>query len=243
MKVLVTVKECIDYQVKVRLNSTQTQVETQGVQLSINPFDAIAIEACVQLQEKNIITHSTALHIGQEPKVLQHALAMGIDEGVLIQSDTNDTFNKCLLIADYIKEHEFDCMIMGKLAIDGDHGQIPQMLAGMLNWPCATYASNISIKEDTLTVDRETDQGIETVQLKTPCIISTDLRLNEPRFIALPKILAAKSKPIETIQPEKQEDSPIEIVKLSYPEKRSGCTPTDDVDHFIQQLTDAGVIK
>ena len=117
------------------------------MQLSINPFDAIAVEACVQLQENNTITHSTALHIGQETKVLQHALAMGIDDGVPIQSDTSDTFNKCLMIADYIKEHDFDCVIMGKLAIDGDHGQIPQMLAGMLNWPCATYASNISVQE------------------------------------------------------------------------------------------------
>ncbi|MDC3180537.1 electron transfer flavoprotein subunit beta/FixA family protein [Gammaproteobacteria bacterium] len=243
MKVLVTVKECIDYQVKVRLNANQTQVETDGVQQSVNPFDAIALEAVVAMQEQNIVTASTAIHIGSDTKVLQHALAMGVDQGVLIKTDNTDTFSKCQMLEAYIKAHQFDFIIMGKLAIDGDHGQIPQMLAGMLNWPCATYASKIDIKDGIALVDRETDQGIETVQMHTPCIISTDLRLNEPRFIALPKLLAAKNKPIETFPTPNVTDSMIKVTKLAYPDKKTGCTPTEDIDTFIQQLTDAGLIK
>lgn len=243
MKVLVTIKETIDYQVKVQLNATNTAVNTNGVQMSMNPFDAIAAEAAISLQEKNLITHSTALHIGNDPKVLQQALAMGIDEGVLIKHDTQDTFTKCQVIAEYVKANDFDLIIMGKLAIDGDHGQIPQMLAGMLHYPCATYASDIQVSDKDITVQREVDQGIETVILPTPCIISTDLRLNEPRFIALPKLLAAKSKPITEISSSIKTSSPIKVEKYAYPKKRPGCTPTDDIDTFVQQLIDGGIIK
>ena len=145
---------------------------------------------------------------------------MGIDEGVLIKHDTQDTFTKCQVIAEYVKAHDFDLIIMGKLAIDGDHGQIPQMLAGMLHYPCATYASDIQVNDKDITVQREVDQGIETVILPTPCIISTDLRLNEPRFIALPKLLAAKSKPITEISSQIKTTSPIKVEKYAYPKKR-----------------------
>ncbi|UTC24456.1 electron transfer flavoprotein subunit beta/FixA family protein [Candidatus Comchoanobacter bicostacola] len=243
MKALVTVKETIDYQVKVNVKPDESGVITEGVQMSMNPFDAIALEACIQRQEQGQITHTTALNIGQNTSVLQQALAMGADQAVHIEQSCSDPFLKCLMIEAYVKEHTPDIIIMGKLGIDGDHSQIPSMLAGMLDWSCATFASDIRIKDNEIEVDRETDIGIQTVTLSKPCIISCDLRLNTPRFIALPKLLAAKKKPLTSFDPKIEQSSLITTEKVSTPIPKKGCTPTDNLDTFIDQLKSAGLLK
>lgn len=242
MKALVTVKETIDYQVKVQVEADGSGVKTDGVQTSINPFDAIALEAVISRQEAGEIAHSTAINIGLDDKVLRQALAMGADDAVQITQEATDPFQKCALLAEYVKQNQPDIIVLGKLAIDGDHSQIPQMLAGMLDWPCATFASDIRIKDGLIEVDRETDTGIETVSLSSPCVISVDLRLNEPRFIALPKLLAAKQQTIATFEAPLPE-SMIHTETVTAPPEPKGCQPSDNLDAFIESLKSAGVIK
>lgn len=243
MKVLVTTKYAIDYQVKVIVKKDHSGVETKDVQMSMNPFDAIAVEACVAMQEAKQISSSTVVNIGCDDTVCRQALAMGIDHAAQITAEELDPYQKALLLYDYIQDNNFDMVIMGKLGIDGEHSQIPSMLAGMLDWPCATFASNIKVDGKKIIIDRETDDGISTVQQSTPCIVSCDLRLNTPRFVALPKLLAAKKQPIDIIKPQNIPKNAHTIKKVSAPKIKKGNPPVKDLDTFIQQLLDGGVIK
>ena len=242
MKALVTTKSAIDYQVKVVVKADESGVETNGVQMSMNPFDAIAVEACVQLQEKKHITESTAITIGEDETVLRQALAMGIHNAARIASTATHTYPKAKLLADYIQKNEFDIILMGKLGIDGDHSQIPSMVAGILDLPCITNASDIIIKDKKIEVHKETDDGIAILSMPTPCIISCDLRLNTPRFVALPKLLQAKNQPIDVIEAQAVASDQTTL-SVKAPRMRKGNPPTDDLDTFIQQLKDGGIIS
>lgn len=242
MKVLVTTKSAIDYQVKIVVKPDGSGVETDGVQMSMNPFDAIAVEACCALQEANHVAESTAITIGEDTDVLYQALAMGIHQACHIPQTCSDPYQKALLLHQYIKENHFDLIIMGKLGIDGDHSQIPAMLAGMLSYPLASNASNIQVDGKRIIVDRETDAGILQCEIPTPGIISCDLRLNTPRFVALPKLLQAKKQSIEVFSAEAN-DSPHTILSTKSPQKREGNPPVDDLDTFINNLKDGGIIE
>ena len=243
MKALVTVKSAIDYQVKVSVKPDETGVETEGVQMSLNPFDAIAVEACTQLQSQGIIQESTVITIDDDETMLRQALAMGIHKACQVKQTLSDPFPKAQVLAQYIQKNHFDIIIMGKLGIDGDHSQIPSLLSGMLNWSCITNASLITVEENRILVDKETDDGIAQFEMPSPCIISCDLRLNTPSFVALPKLLQAKKQPIEIFTPDQSVQEPHKILKVSAPPSRKGCTPAEDINTFIQQLTDGGIIK
>ncbi|MCP8352309.1 electron transfer flavoprotein subunit beta/FixA family protein [Candidatus Synchoanobacter obligatus] len=242
MKVLVTTKSAIDYQVKVVIKSDFSGVETDGVQMSMNPFDAIAVEACVQLQEQNIIATSHVITIDEDDTVLRQALAMGIQEAFQIPVQCQDPYQKALLLAEHIKQQQYDMILMGKLGIDGDHSQIPPMLAGILDWPIISNASDITY-DKVLEVKKETDQGIATLSTQLPCVVSCDLRLNTPRFIALPKLLQAKKSPINLVAPASIPENPHQRISMTPPKQREGNPPTDDLDTFIQQLTDGGILS
>lgn len=242
MKALVTTKSAIDYQVKVVVKPDHSGVETDGVQMSMNPFDAIAVEACVNLQEEGLITSSQAITIGEDTDVLRQALAMGIQGACHVPQTCIDPYVKADILYQYIKQHDFDLVIMGKLGIDGDHSQIPSMLAGMLDWHLASNASNISVKDKKIIVDRETDLGILQCEIPTPCIISCDLRLNTPRFVALPKLLQAKKIEIETFEP-KVLAEPHTTISTDTPPVKEGSLPVDDLEVFINNLKEGGILK
>lgn len=242
MKVLVTTKLAIDYQVKVVVSADERGVETEGVQMSMNPFDAIAVEACVQMQESNLVSSSTVITIDEDDSVLRQALAMGIQNAVQIPQQVTDPFPKAKLLAEYIQSQDFDLILMGKLSIDGDHSQLPSLLAGMLDWPAITNASEISHAQDLLEIKREADEGIVTMSTPTPCVVSCDLRLNTPRFVALPKLLQAKKETIE-VYDVAADPNPHEILRVSRPAQKTGNPPTDNLDTFIQSLVDGGIIS
>ncbi|MEC7030856.1 MAG: electron transfer flavoprotein subunit beta/FixA family protein [Pseudomonadota bacterium] len=244
MKALVTVKSAIDYQVKVSVKSDESGVETDGVQMSMNPFDAIAVEACVQLQSQGIISDSSVITIDTDETMLRQSLAMGIDHAYQVKQSVTEPFTKAQILAQFIQKHPFDLIIMGKLGIDGDHSQIPSLLSGMLNWNCITNASNISVKGKQVLVDKETDDGIATFEMQTPGIISCDLRLNTPSFVALPKLLQAKKQPISLFTPNLDiAKSPHKTLSVKVPPSREGCQPVEDLDTFIQQLIKGGIIE
>ncbi|MAJ82670.1 MAG: electron transfer flavoprotein subunit beta [Legionellales bacterium] len=200
MKVLVPVKHVIDYNVQIQIKNGK--VVKDHVKHSMNPFDEIAVEAALQLKEAKYLTEIHCISIGTNDVIptLRHGLALGADQAVLIESkDTMDPIHVAKVLAEHIKKEAYDLVIMGKQAIDDDYNQTAQMLAGILNWSQATFASKIHPKKNGLEVTREVDGGLETIAVNLPAVISTDLRLNEPRFATLPNIMKAKSKPLTTI--------------------------------------------
>ncbi len=200
MKVLVPVKHVIDYNVQIQIKNGK--VVKDHVKHSMNPFDEIAVEAALQLKEAKYLTEIHCISIGTNDVIptLRHGLALGADQAVLIESkDTMDPIHVAKVLAEHIKKEAYDLVIMGKQAIDDDYNQTAQMLAGILNWSQATFASKIYPKKNGLEVTREVDGGLETIAVNLPAVISTDLRLNEPRFATLPNIMKAKSKPLTTI--------------------------------------------
>src|SRR5213075_827831 len=205
MKVLVAVKRVVDFNVKVRVKADNTGVETANVKMSMNPFDEIAIEAAVRLKEAGLVTEIVAVSCGVTAcqETLRTALAIGADRAILVETDAElqPLAVAKLLRAIAIKETP-QLVILGKQAIDDDANQTGQMLAALLDWPQATFASKIDIADGTATVKREIDGGLETLEIKLPAIVTTDLRLNEPRYATLPNIMKAKKKPLETLTPE-----------------------------------------
>ena len=242
MKVLVPVKRVIDYNVKIRVKADQTGVETANVKMSMNPFDEIAVEEAVRLQEAGTATEVIAVSIGPQQcqETIRTALAMGADRGILIQTDDEvQPLSVAKLLKAVVDKESPDLVILGKQAIDDDSNQTGQMLAALLGWSQATFASNIELNGDTANITREVDGGLETVKVSMPCIVTTDLRLNEPRYASLPNIMKAKKKPIDQMAPA---DLSVDIaprlttLKVVEPTKREAGVIVEDVAQLVNKL-------
>ncbi len=205
MKVLVPVKRVVDYNVKVRVKSDGTGVDTANVKMSMNPFDEIALEEAMRLKEAGKVTEVVAISCGvtQCQETLRTAMAIGADRGILVETTTElEPLAVAKLVKSLAEKEQPQLIILGKQAIDDDSNQTGQMLAALLGWPQATFASKVVLEDGKVTVTREVDGGLETLALTLPAIITTDLRLNEPRYVTLPNIMKAKKKPLETVKPE-----------------------------------------
>ena len=242
MKILVPVKRVVDYNVKVRVKTDGTGVETAGVKMSMNPFDEIAVEEAVRLKEKGIATEIVAVSLGvaQCAETIRTALAMGADRGILVETDVElQPLAVAKLLKALAEREQPKLMILGKQAIDDDMNATGQMLAALLGWPQGTFASRLVIEGDTATVTREVDGGLETVALTLPAIITTDLRLNEPRYASLPNIMKARKKPIETLKPSDLGVDPaprLKLVKVTEPPKRKAGAKVGSVAELVAKL-------
>lgn len=242
MKVLVGVKRVVDYNVKIRVNSDQTAVETANVKMSMNPFDEIAVEEGIRLKEAGIADELIAVSVGptQSQETIRTALAMGADRGILVETDVLTeplAVAKCLKAL--IEKESPDLVIVGKQAIDDDSNQTGQMLAALMGWSQGTFASNLELSDGALKVTREVDGGLQTVDLKMPAIVTTDLRLNEPRYASLPNIMKAKKKPIDTTTPDELgvDVSPrLTVIKVVEPPKRQAGVMVEDVAQLVDKL-------
>jgi electron transfer flavoprotein beta subunit len=249
MKLLVPVKRVVDYNVKVRVKSDGSGVETTGVKMSMNPFDEIAVEEAVRLKEKGVATEIVAVSLGvaQCQETIRTALAMGADRGILVETDVElQPLAVAKLLRAVVEREQPRMVILGKQAIDDDMNATGQMLAALLGWPQGTFASKVTIEGDTVLVTREVDGGLETVALSLPAIVTTDLRLNEPRYASLPNIMKARKKPIETIKPADLGVDPaprLTVVTVSEPPRRKAGAKVGSVAELVQKLkTEAKVI-
>ncbi len=249
MKVLVPVKRVVDYNVKVRVRSDGTGVETAGVKMSMNPFDEIAVEEAIRLKEKGIVSEIIAVSLGVAAcaETIRTALAMGADRGILVETDAElQPLAVAKLLRALAEREQPRLMILGKQAIDDDMNATGQMLAALLGWSQGTFASKITIDGDTATVTREVDGGLETVALTMPAIITTDLRLNEPRYASLPNIMKARKKPIETVRPADLGVDPaprLKTLRVVEPPKRQAGAKVASVAELVAKLrTEAKVI-
>jgi electron transfer flavoprotein beta subunit len=249
MKILVPVKRVVDFNVKVRVKSDQSGIELANVKMSMNPFCEIAVEEAVRLKEKGVATEILVVSIGdaKSQETIRTGLAMGGDRGILVQTDAAlEPLGVAKLLAAVVKKETPDLVILGKQSIDGDNNQTGQMLAALLGWGQATFASKVEKTETGFNVTREVDGGLETLGLKLPAIITTDLRLNEPRYAALPNIMKAKSKPLATMTPADLgvDVAPrLTLLKVTEPEKRKGGVKVKDVAELVTKLkTEAKVI-
>jgi len=247
MKILVPVKRVIDYNVKPRVKADGSGVDLANVKMSMNPFDEIAVEEAIRLKEKGTATEIIAVSIGvaKAQETLRTALAMGADRAILVQTDDEvEPLGVAKILAKIVEEEQPGLVILGKQAIDDDSNQTGQMLAALLGWGQGTFASKVEVAGDSVAVTREVDGGLETVSLKTPAIVTTDLRLNEPRYASLPNIMKAKSKPLATKAPA---DFGVDIaprlttLKVVEPPKRSAGIKVADVDELVTKLKAMGV--
>ncbi len=242
MKVLVAVKRVVDYNVKVRVKSDGSGVDTAGVKMSMNPFDEIAVEEAVRLKEKGAATEIVAFSAGAAAcqETLRTALALGADRGVLVQSDSElQPLAVAKLLQAVVDKEQPRLVILGKQAIDDDSNQTGQMLAALLGWGQATFASKLEIDGDKARVTREVDGGLETLELALPLVLTTDLRLNEPRYVTLPNIMKAKKKPLDTLTPEQLgvDVSPrLKTLKVAEPPKRGAGVKVADVATLVAKL-------
>ena len=244
MLILVPVKRVVDYNVRVRVNSDQTGVVTDNVKMSINPFDEIAVEEALKLKEKGVATEVVAVTIGSSAcqDVLRHALAMGADRAIRVDSEErHEPLHIAKILHSVVARETPQMIIMGKQAIDDDCNQTPQMLSALMGCGQASFASELNIDGDTATVTREVDGGLQTLKVALPAVISTDLRLNEPRYVTLPNIMKAKSKKIDTIAlAELNVDLKphIETIKVEAPSERQAGVKVADVNELLQKLRD-----
>lgn len=247
MKILVPVKRAVDYNVKIRVKADQSGIELANVKMSVNPFDEIAIEEAVRLKEAGKATEIIAVSIGPEKaqEQIRTAMAIGADRGILVQTDSPTDLGgvEPLAVAKTLKalveKESPDLVIMGKQSIDDDSNQTGQMLAALLGWAQGTFASELDLNDGTAKVTREIDGGLETLELKTPCIVTTDLRLNEPRYAKLPDIMKAKKKQLDVMTPDDLgvDYTPrLEIVKVVEPPVRQGGGKVESVDELIDKL-------
>jgi electron transfer flavoprotein beta subunit len=246
MKILVPVKRVIDYNVKPRVKADGSGVDLANVKMSMNPFDEIAVEEAIRLREKGAATEIIAVSIGPDKaqETLRTALAMGADRAILIVAEDVEPLGVAKLLAKVVEEEAPSLVILGKQAIDDDSNQTGQMLAALTGRPQGTFASRVEIKGDHVEVTREVDGGLETVSLATPAIITTDLRLNEPRYASLPNIMKAKSKPLAQKTPTDYgvDVSPrLKLLKASEPPVRSAGVKVADVDALVGKLKEMGV--
>jgi electron transfer flavoprotein beta subunit len=248
MKVLVPVKRVIDFNVKVRVKSDQTGVDLANVKMSMNPFDEIAVEEAVRLKEKGKATEIIAVSIGpqQASETLRTALAMGADRGILVKCDGEvEPLAVAKLLKAIVDEEKPELVITGKQAIDDDSNQTGQMLAALLGWGQGTFAHKLELEGGTAKIEREVDGGLQTVEVKLPAVMTTDLRLNEPRYASLPNIMKAKKKPIAEKTPADYgvDVTPrLKVLKVTEPAKRSAGIKVKSVSELLDKLTEAGVI-
>ena len=242
MKILVTVKRVIDYNVQVRVKADNSGVEKENVKMSMNPPDENAVEEALRIKEAGKADEIIILSIGEEKcqETIRTALAMGADRGILIKAnDDTEPLSVSKLIAKIVEIEKPGLILMGNQAIDDDSNQTAQMTSALLNWPQATFASKIDIEENTAIVTREIDEGLERIKVNMPCIASCDLRLNEPRYASLPNIMKAKKKPIDIKSAEElgvDIKSRIENIKISEPPTRQKGVMVADVAELVQKL-------
>ncbi|MGF6291473.1 electron transfer flavoprotein beta subunit [Paraburkholderia atlantica] len=249
MKVLVGVKRVVDYNVKVRIKSDGTGVDTANVKMSMNPFDEIAVEEAVRLKEAGVVSEVVAVSCGvaQAQETLRTALAIGADRAVLIESSEDlQPLAVAKLLKALVDKEQPSLVLLGKQAIDDDSNQTGQMLAALADLPQATFASEVVVADGKATVSREVDGGAETLSLTLPAVVTTDLRLNEPRYVTLPNIMKAKKKPLQTIRPE---DLGVDVtprlktLKVAEPPRRSAGVTVPDVKTLVEKLkTEAKVL-
>ena len=242
MKILVPVKRVVDYNVKIKVKSDNSGVDLENTKMSMNPFDEIAVEEAVRLKEKKICDEIIAISIGsaKSEETLRTALAVGADKGILIETAEDvQPLEVAKILKEIIKKNNPDLVLMGKQAIDDDSNQTGQMLAALLGWPQGTFTSKLEINGKKINVTREIDGGLETLGMELPAIVTTDLRLNEPRYASLPNIMKAKQKPIEKTTPG---DLNIEIkqrlktLKVTEPPKKESGIKVDSVQELISKL-------
>jgi electron transfer flavoprotein beta subunit len=249
VKVLVAVKRVVDFNVKVRVRPDGSGVDTANVKMSMNPFDEIAVEEAVRLKEQGIATEIIAVSCGAAAcqETLRTALAIGTDRAVLVETDIElQPLAVAKLLKALVEKEQPQLVILGKQAIDDDANQVGQMLAALLAWPQATFASKVDIADGRATVKREIDGGLETLAMQLPAVITTDLRLNEPRYATLPNIMKAKKKPLEVVKPDALgvDVTPrLATLKVVEPPKRKGGGKVADVKELVAKLrTEAKVI-
>ena len=242
MKILVAVKRVIDYNVKVRVKGDGSGVEISNVKMSMNPFDEIGVEEALRLREAGTAEEVIVVSMGIErcQETIRTALAMGADRGILVRTEEElEPLAVAKLLKALVERESPGLVIVGKQAIDGDHSETGQMLAAILGWPQGTFASKLEFEGDSLKVTREVDGGLEILSLNLPAVITTDLRLNEPRFASLPNIMKAKKKPMDTVTPEALgvDITPhVTVVEVVEPPKREAGTRVESVQELVDKL-------
>jgi len=242
MKVIVPIKRVVDFNVKVRVKPDGSGVDTANVKMSMNPFDEIAVEEAVRLKEKGIATEIVAVTCGVAAcqETLRTALAIGADRAILVETNVElQPLAVAKLLKAIVAKEQPQLVVLGKQAIDDDANQTGQMLAGLLNWPQATFASKIDIANGVATVKREVDGGLETLELKLPAVVTTDLRLNEPRYATLPNIMKAKKKQLDVLKPDALgvDVAPrLKTLKVAEPGKRKAGVMVKDVSELVDKL-------
>ncbi|GBF26106.1 electron transfer flavoprotein subunit beta [bacterium MnTg02] len=249
MKIMVPVKRVVDYNVKIRVKADGTGVELNNVKMSMNPFDEIAVEEAIRLKEAQKAEEIVAVSVGPEKaqETIRTALAMGADRGIhVLCDDMVEPLAVAQLLKAIVEEEHPDLLILGKQAIDDDSNQTGQMLAALLNWPQGTFASKIELNGDRILVTREVDGGLQTLDLQMPAVVTTDLRLNEPRYASLPNIMKAKKKPIDKKTPEELgvDVTPrLKILRTEEPPGREAGIKVESVADLVEKLrSDAGVL-
>ncbi|XP_056398857.1 electron transfer flavoprotein subunit beta isoform X2 [Hyla sarda] len=252
LRALVGVKRVIDYAVKVRVKPDKTGVVTDGVKHSMNPFCEIAVEEAVRLKEKKIVSEIIAISCGPQQcqETIRTALAMGADRGIHVDVSAKDAetlgpYQVSKILAAVAKKENVNLVLLGKQAIDDDCNQTGQMTAALLDWPQATFASEVKVEGDKLTVVREVDGGLETISMKVPAVVTADLRLNEPRYATLPNIMKAKKKKIETVKPSDlgvDTASRIHILSVEDPPQRQAGVKVETVEDLVGKLKESGCI-
>lgn len=247
-KIIVGLKRVIDYNVRVRVRSDESGVETDGVKMSINPFDEIALEEALRIKEKNQADEVIVVSIGSSEcqQQLRTGLAMGADRAILVETDTSlDPLSISKALHEIIKTENPFLVILGKQAIDNDNNQVGQMLSAIWDRPQATFASKISLSENKASVTREVDQGLETIEIDLPAVITADLRLNEPRYVKLPDIMKAKQKPLNTIMISElitKTESNFSVIKTESPQQRQKGIMVNDVSELVSELKNKGLL-
>ena len=242
MKILVSVKRVVDYNVKIKIKSDNSGVDLENIKMAMNPFDEIAVEEAVRLKEKNICKEITVISVGSQKseETIRTALAMGADKGILVETNEDmQPLEVAKILNEIVKKNNPDLVLMGKQAIDDDSNQTGQMLAALLGWPQGTFVSKLEINSQEINVTREIDGGLETLTIKLPAVVTTDLRLNEPRYASLPNIMKAKQKPIERIKLNNlnvDTKQKIKILEVTEPQKKKAGIKVKDVEELISKL-------
>ena len=247
-KIIVGLKRVIDYNVRVRVRSDESGVETDGVKMSINPFDEIALEEALRIKEKNQADEVIVVSVGSSEcqQQLRTGLAMGADRAILVEAESSlDPLSISKVFHEIIKTEDPFLVILGKQAIDNDNNQVGQMLSAIWNRPQATFASNISLNENKASVTREIDQGLETIEIDLPAVITADLRLNEPRYVKLPDIMKAKQKPLKSIMMSElitKTENNFSVIKTESPQQRQKGIMVNNVSELVSELKNKGLI-
>ena len=242
MKILVSVKRVVDYNVKIKIKSDNSGVDLENIKMAMNPFDEIAVEEAVRLKEKNICKEITVISVGSQKseETIRTALAMGADKGILVETNEDmQPLEVAKILNEIVKKNNPHLVLMGKQAIDDDSNQTGQMLAALLGWPQGTFVSKLEINSQEINVTREIDGGLETLTIKLPAVVTTDLRLNEPRYASLPNIMKAKQKPIERIKLNNlnvDTKQRIKILEVTEPQKKKTGIKVKDVEELISKL-------